>query len=436
MKSIKNNHTDNHIPHQGHTNMLTDINELEQLKQNTQEILLINELTSMLRVSNNTHIDNSQQIKKPQLRIKLGCDPTAPDLHLGHTVVLNKLRQFQLLGHKVLFIVGDFTARIGDPTGKNITRPPLTKEQVMNNAQTYTTQVFKILDQSQTEILFNSSWLENLTIQQIIDLSSKYTIARMLERDDFSNRYKKGNPIAIHEFLYPLLQGYDSVFTKADVEIGGTDQKFNLLVGRELQKCYGQKPQVVITLPLLEGLDGIQKMSKSLNNYIGINEPPQSMFGKIMSISDELMWRYFELLSFKKNMEISQLKKEASEGKNPKDIKILLAKEIVARFHGIKASNVAHEEFEAQFKQNQVPKNIPEIIIKPTTGVDSIPLANLLKNSGLVSSTSEAMRILKQRGLKINNQVVEENLEILADDSFNIYQIGKRKFAKIKVTKN
>lgn len=436
MKSIKNNHTDNHIPHQGHTNMLTDINELEQLKQNTQEILLINELTSMLRVSNNTHIDNSQQIKKPQLRIKLGCDPTAPDLHLGHTVVLNKLRQFQLLGHKVLFIVGDFTARIGDPTGKNITRPPLTKEQVMNNAQTYTTQVFKILDQSQTEILFNSSWLENLTIQQIIDLSSKYTIARMLERDDFSNRYKKGNPIAIHEFLYPLLQGYDSVFTKADVEIGGTDQKFNLLVGRELQKCYGQKPQVVITLPLLEGLDGIQKMSKSLNNYIGINEPPQSMFGKIMSISDELMWRYFELLSFKKNIEISQLKKEASEGKNPKDIKILLAKEIVARFHGIKASNVAHEEFEAQFKQNQVPKNIPEIIIKPTTGVDSIPLANLLKNSGLVSSTSEAMRILKQRGLKINNQVVEENLEILADDSFNIYQIGKRKFAKIKVTKN
>jgi tyrosyl-tRNA synthetase len=436
MKSIKNNHTDNHIPHQGQTNMLTDINELEQLKQNTQEILLINELTSMLRVSNNTHIDNSQQIKKPQLRIKLGCDPTAPDLHLGHTVVLNKLRQFQLLGHKVLFIVGDFTARIGDPTGKNITRPPLTKEQVMNNAQTYKTQVFKILDQSQTEILFNSSWLENLTIQQIIDLSSKYTIARMLERDDFSNRYKKGNPIAIHEFLYPLLQGYDSVFTKADVEIGGTDQKFNLLVARELQKCYGQKPQVVITLPLLEGLDGIQKMSKSLNNYIGINEPPQSMFGKIMSISDELMWRYFELLSFKKNMEISQLKKEASEGKNPKDIKILLAKEIVARFHGIKASNVAHEEFEAQFKQNQVPKNIPEIIIKPTTGVDSIPLANLLKNSGLVSSTSEAMRILKQRGLKINNQVVEENLEILADDSFNIYQIGKRKFAKIKVTKN
>ncbi len=408
--------------------------ELEQLQEKTEEILVLAELKSRLQLTKQAKLNGKKHINS-QLKIKLGCDPTAPDLHLGHTVVLNKLRQFQLLGHKILFIIGDVTAVIGDPTGKNVTRPPLTTEQVLINAKTYQSQVFKILDPDKTEILFNSSWLEKLNVYEMISLSSKYTIARMLERDDFSNRYKHGQPISIHEFLYPLLQGYDSVFTQADVEIGGTDQKFNLLVGRELQKHYGQKPQIVMTLPLLEGLDGIQKMSKSLNNYIAIDEPYQNMFGKIMSISDQLMWRYFALLSCKSLKEINQLQEASTQGKNPKEIKILLAKEIVARFHGVTASNLAHQEFEAQFKQNQLPINIQEITITIDHNTCDILLANLLKNAGLVTSTSEALRTIKQRGLKINNQVIESNLKITADDIFNVYQIGKRKFAKIKVTK-
>ena len=415
------------------TNESTTIDELKQLQEKTAEILVLDELKQRLAPTKHTQHTITKQIN-PQLKIKLGCDPTAADLHLGHTVVLNKLRQFQLFGHKILFIIGDCTAMIGDPTGKNVTRPALTKEQVLVNAATYKTQVFKILDPDKTEVLFNSSWLEKLDIQQMISLSSKYTIARMLERDDFNNRYQNGQPISIHEFLYPLLTGYDSVFTNADVEIGGTDQKFNLLVGRELQKHYGQKSQIVITMPLLEGLDGVQKMSKSLNNYIGIDEPAQNMFGKLMSISDQLMWRYFELLSFKSTFEINKLQQEAADGKNPRDIKIILAKEIVARFHSVVDSNTAHEEFEAQFSQHQTPKNIQEITITVDNN-NGIYLANLLKNSGLVESTSDALRLIKQRAVKINNEIIENNMEIKPDDTLHIYQVGKRKFAKIKVTK-
>jgi len=392
--------------------------QLEQLQQGVEEILVLEDLKSRLSSS---------------LKIKIGCDPSAPDLHLGHTVVLNKRGQFQLFGHKVLFIIGDFTGMIGDPTGKNITRLPLTKEQVLVNAETYKNQVFKILDPEKTEILFNSSWLEKLTSHQMIELTSKYTIARMLERDDFNNRYKNGQSIAIHEFLYPLLTGYDSVVTKADVEFGGTDQKFNLLVGRELQKQYGQKPQVAITLPLLEGLDGVQKMSKSLNNYIGITEPASEMFGKLMSISDQLMWRYFDLLSFKDLKDINQLKNSVVDGHNPKDIKILLAKEIVARFHSVNAANKAHEDFELQFQQNKIPENLQEIVVTVDNNNHTMALANVLKQSGLVASTSEALRMIRQRAVKINGEVIENNVAVKVDGVSHVYQIGKRKFAKIKI---
>lgn len=396
-----------------------EINEqLIQLQQGVEEILVLDELKNILG--------------KKELRLKLGCDPTAPDLHLGHTVVLNKLRQFQTFGHKVLFLIGDFTGMIGDPTGKNITRPPLTKEQVLENAETYKKQVFKILDPERTEILFNSSWLEQLNALQTIQLTSKYTIARMLERDDFNNRYKNGQPIAIHEFLYPLLQGYDSVVLKADIEFGGTDQKFNLLVGRELQKQYGQKPQIIITLPLLEGLDGLQKMSKSLNNYVGINEPAQEIFGKIMSISDQLMWRYFKLLSFKNHKEIAMLQQQVQEGLNPKAAKILLATELVARFHGIQAAHKAHQEFEEQFTQHKTPSNIPEITIS-LAEQKHLYLSNLLKNAGLVASTSEALRLIKQRAIKIDQEIIENNILITKNQAPSIYQVGKRKFAKIKL---
>jgi tyrosyl-tRNA synthetase len=405
--------------------------EIAQLQHNTEEVLVLEELINRLTPT------KEHGLVKPQLKIKLGCDPTAADLHLGHTVVLNKLRQFQLFGHKILFIIGDATAMIGDPTGKNATRPSLSKEEVIANAKTYQAQVFKILDPNKTEVLLNSSWLEKLNIQQIINLSAKYTVARMLERDDFSNRYKNGQPISIHEFLYPLLQGYDSVLSQADVEIGGTDQKFNLLVGRELQKHYQQKPQVIMTLPLLEGLDGVNKMSKSLNNYIGINEPANSMFGKIMSISDQLMWRYFDLLSFKSKTEINSLKQDAANGKNPRDLKIMLAKELVARFHRNTDSETAHQEFVAQFQQNQLPKNIPEITvsIKSTQNntQSGIMLANLLKNTGLIASTSEALRLIKQRAIKINNETIDNNIALSADNKLHLYQVGKRRFAKIKI---
>ncbi len=392
--------------------------QLQQLQKGVDEILVLEDLKSSL---------NSQ------LRVKIGCDPTAPDLHLGHTVVLNKMRQFQLFGHKVIFIIGDFTGMIGDPTGKNVTRPPLTESQVLENAETYKNQVFKILDPEKTEILFNSSWLGKLSTQEVIHLASKYTIARMLERDDFNNRYKNGQPILIHEFLYPLLQGYDSVVTRADVEIGGTDQKFNLLVGRELQKQYGQKSQIVVTLPLLEGLDGVQKMSKSLNNYIGINEPAKNMFGKLMSISDQLMWRYFDLLSFKELLEINQLKSSVENGRNPKEVKVLLAKEIVTRFHGAAAADKAHEDFELQFQQNKIPEDLPEIMVTIGNKEHMIALANVLKQSGLVTSTSEALRMIRQKAVKINGEIIEDNVTIKADGILHIYQIGKRKFAKIKV---
>lgn len=392
--------------------------QLQQLQHGIEEIILLEDLKARLHAP---------------LKLKIGCDPTAPDLHLGHTVVLNKMRQFQTFGHKVLFLIGDFTGMIGDPTGKNVTRPPLTKEQVLENAETYKNQIFKILDPEKTEILFNSNWLGKLTAEQLVNLTSKYTIARMLERDDFNNRYKNGQPIAMHEFLYSLFQGYDSVNINADVEFGGTDQKFNLLVGRELQKQYGQKPQIIITLPLLEGLDGIQKMSKSLNNYIGINESPRDIFGKIMSISDQLMWRYFDLLSFKKFTEISQLRQEASQGRNPKEIKILLATEIVTRFHGITAAHKAHEDFEAQFQQNKIPEDLPEILLI-AENKKNIALTNLLKNSGLLPSTSEALRMIEQKAVKINGNLIENNISIAADGIFYIYQVGKRKFAKIKVT--
>lgn len=405
--------------------------ELEKIKENTEEILLLPELINKLQQHNADNKDLSDANQKPRLKIKLGCDPTSADLHLGHTIVLNKLRQFQLLNHDIIFIIGDTTAIIGDPTGKNVTRPSLTKEQVLINAKTYQEQVFKILDPQKTTILYNSQWLDKLNIQQMIDLTSKYSIARMLERDDFKNRYKSQQSIAIHEFLYPLLQGYDSVIIKADVELGGTDQKFNLLVGRELQKHYSQIPQTIITLPLLEGLDGIQKMSKSLNNYIAINESPQNMFGKIMSISDSLMWKYFKLLSFKTLNEIDLLYKEVKDGKNPKDAKIILAKEIVARFHGIISSEAAHIEFEEQFKQHKIPNNISEIIIK--INQKNIQLANLLKNSNLLPSTSEALRLIKQKAIKINNVTIEDNIQLCAENKFNLYQIGKRKFAKIKI---
>ena len=394
--------------------------QLQQLQQGVEEILVLEDLKSRL---------NSP------LRIKIGCDPSAPDLHLGHTVVLNKMRQFQLFGHKVLFIIGDFTGMIGDPTGKNVTRPPLTREQILVNAETYKNQIFKILDPEKTEILFNSSWLEKLTAYQIIELTSKYTIARMLERDDFNNRYKNGQSIAIHEFLYPLLQGYDSVVIKADVEFGGTDQKFNLLVGRELQKQYGQKPQIAITLPLLEGLDGVQKMSKSLNNYVGITESAKEMFGKLMSISDQLMWRYFDLLSFKKLEEINQLKRKITDGFNPRDVKILLAKEIVARFHNITDANKAHEDFELQFQQNKIPENLTEVVVTLEQNNNTINLSNLLKQAGLVASTSEALRMIRQRAVKINGEIIENNITIEVDGTPHVYQIGKRKFAKIKIKK-
>lgn len=392
--------------------------QLLQIQQGVEEILVLEELKKILGTKT--------------LRLKLGCDPTAPDLHLGHTVVLNKLKQFQDFGHKVLFLIGDFTGMIGDPTGKNITRPPLSKEQVLENAETYKNQIFKILDPEKTEIFFNSSWLEKLTSHNMIQLAAKYTIARMLERDDFNNRYKNGQPIAMHEFLYPLLQGYDSVVLKADLEFGGTDQKFNLLVGRELQKQYGQKPQIIITLPLLEGLDGTQKMSKSLNNYVGINEPPQEIFGKLMSISDTLMWRYFTLLSFKSYQEISLLKQQVADGLNPKNAKILLASEIVARFHGLHAANQAEQEFEEQFKQHKTPSKIPEMAIN-LAGTSSISLSNLLKQAGLVASTSEALRLINQRAIKINQEVIENNILLQGNQTPNIYQVGKRKFAKITI---
>ncbi|HEX5057134.1 MAG TPA: tyrosine--tRNA ligase [Gammaproteobacteria bacterium] len=391
---------------------------LHALKRGVEEILLEAELVDKLS-------------RKKVLRIKAGFDPTAPDLHLGHTVLINKLRHFQDHGHEILFLIGDFTGMIGDPTGKSNTRPPLSREAVLANAETYQQQIFKILDPEKTKIVFNSTWMQKMGASGLIQLASRHTVARMLERDDFDKRYTAGQPIAIHEFLYPLIQGYDSVVLEADVELGGTDQKFNLLMGRELQKQYGQEPQVVMTMPILEGLDGVQKMSKSLNNYIGINEAPNDMFGKLMSISDTLMWRYFELLSFRSGGEIEGLKRQVAAGVNPRDIKFELSREIVARFHGHAAGDLAQKDFIARFQRGEIPEKIEEKALKISG--DSISVANLLKDAGLVESTSEAMRMIKQGAVKIDGEKIEDQKLVIKRGLEHVYQVGKRRFAKIRL---
>jgi len=363
------------------------------------------------------------------LRIKEGFDPTRPDLHLGHTVQFNKLRQLQDLGHHIIFLIGDFTGMIGDPTGRNVTRPPLNREELDANARTYTDQVFLILDREKTEVAFNSKWLQALGADGMIRLAGKYTVARMLEREDFATRYREGQPIAVHEFLYPLAQGYDSVALKADVELGGTDQKFNLLVGRELQRHYGQEPQCILTLPLLEGLDGVNKMSKSLDNYVGITEPPGEMFGKLMSISDDLMWRYYELLSFCPMQKIAVLKRECAEGRNPRDAKVMLAQEIVARFHSPKAAEAALAAFEARFRDHALPESMPELTLH--TDGNGLPVSQLAKRAGLVDSTSEALRLIAQRGLRIDGEVVTDKALTVAPGTTVVVQAGKRKFARV-----
>ncbi len=359
------------------------------------------------------------------LRIKLGADPTAPDIHLGHTVILNKLRQFQELGHEVTFLIGDFTGMVGDPTGKNSTRPPLTREDVLANAETYKQQVFKILDPEKTQIRFNSEWLNELGAAGMIRLASHQTVARMLERDDFKKRYTSEQPIAIHEFMYPLLQGYDSVAMETDIELGGTDQKFNLLMGRELQKANGQKPQCVLMMPLLVGLDGEKKMSKSAHNYIGVSDAPGDMFGKIMSISDDLMWSYYELLSFRPLEEIAQFRQDVAEGKNPRDVKILLAKEIIARFHTESDADAAEQEFINRFQKGAIPDEMPEFQFEA-----GVSISNLLKDAGLAASTSEAMRMIRQGAAKIDGDKVEDT-KLVPEAGTAVYQVGKRKFARV-----
>ena len=392
--------------------------QLALIKRGADEILVEQELVDKLKQG------------RP-LRVKAGFDPTAPDLHLGHTVLINKLRQFQELGHEVLFLIGDFTGMIGDPTGKSATRPPLTEDEVQQNAKTYQEQIFKILDKDKTKVMFNSEWMSKMSSADMIKLAASSTVARMLERDDFSKRYKSGQSIAIHEFLYPLIQGYDSVAMQADVELGGTDQKFNLLMGRQLQEQAGQKPQVVLTMPILEGLDGVQKMSKSLNNYIGINDAPKDMFGKIMSISDDLMWRYFELLSFRPMDEIEAFKQDIANGKNPRDVKFLLAEEIIERFHSREDAVAAREGFIAQFAKNKIPDDIPELSF--TTDEEGYPIANLLKDAGLCASTSEAMRMIQQGAVKIDGEKVTDKSTRIQTGTEGVFQVGKRKFARIAV---
>ena len=390
---------------------------LSLIKRGTDEILTESDLKKKLESGK-------------QLIIKAGFDPTAPDLHLGHTVLLNKLRHFQDLGHKVIFLIGDFTGQIGDPSGKNKTRPTLGSDELIENAKTYEKQVFKILKKELTEVRFNSEWCNDLGAAGLIGLASKYNVARMLERDDFNKRYNSNQSIAVHEFLYPLVQGYDSVALNADVECGGTDQKFNLLVGRELQRAYDQEPQVVLTVPILEGLDGTNKMSKSLNNFIGIDESPEEMFGKIMSISDELMWRWFELLSFISEKEINNLRQQVDAGTNPRDIKFLLAEELVDRFHETGQGASCRESFLQRFQKGSLPDDIKEISL--TIDSDSIPLTNLLKNADMTSSTSEAMRLIKQGGVKIDSEKVLDPKKEIQKGSEAVYQVGKRKFLKIR----
>ena len=391
-------------------------------------------LATLLRGIDEVLVEH-ELVKKLQegrpLRIKAGFDPTAPDLHLGHTVLINKLKQFQDLGHEVLFLIGDFTGMIGDPTGKNVTRKPLTREQVLENAKTYQEQIFKILDPAKTQVMFNSTWMNAMSPADLIQLAAKHTVARMLERDDFNKRFKGGQPIAIHEFLYPLIQGYDSVAMKADVELGGTDQKFNLLVGRQLQEVFGQKPQVVITMPILEGLDGVQKMSKSLNNYIGIADPADDMFGKLMSISDELMWRYFELLSFRPMNEIVTWQLACENGDNPRNYKVKLAQEIIERFHDAAAAEKALENFEARFQRGAIPDEMEELTL--STARSGYSIANLLKDAGLASSTSEAIRMINQGAVKISGEKVTDTKLEVPVATENVFQVGKRKFARVSI---
>lgn len=390
--------------------------QIAQITRGADELLLESEIKQKL------------ELGRP-LRIKAGFDPTAADLHLGHTVLINKLRQFQELGHQVIFLVGDFTAMIGDPTGRNATRPPLTAEAIRANALTYQEQVFKILDPERTEIRFNSEWMTPLGADGLIRLASRYTVARMLERDDFGKRFGAHQPIAIHEFLYPLCQGYDSVAMKADVELGGTDQRFNLLMGRELQKHYGQEPQCVVMVPLLEGLDGVNKMSKSLGNYIGIAEPAKEIFGKTMSVSDTLMWRYYDLLSFRSTAEIAQLRADVDGGRNPRDVKVMLAMEFVARFHGQCAADEALADFEARFQRNAIPDDIPQVNV--SAGADGMPLFQVLKQAGLTATTSEAMRMIGQGGVRINGERAEDKALVLRAGETVVLQVGKRKFASV-----
>ena len=396
---------------------MTDHDEqLHELERGAEEILPEGSLKEKLA-------------SKSKLVVKTGFDPTAPDLHIGHTVLINKMRQFQEFGHEVVFLIGDFTGMIGDPSGKNSTRPPLTNEEIAANAVTYETQIFKILDPDRTRIAFNSTWMSKLGAEGMIRLAAQHTVARMLERDDFNKRYTSGQAISIHEFLYPLVQGYDSVALKADVELGGTDQKFNLLVGRQLQQNYGQAPQVVLTMPLLEGLDGVQKMSKSLDNYIGITDSPDEMFGKVMSISDELMWRYFELLSFRPLGEIVGLKSAVAGGQNPRDVKFELAQELVARFHDQSAAQDANAEFIARFQKGATPTDITELSVTSDQG--KLGIAYLLKEAGLVNSTSEAFRMIKQGAVKIDGERVDSRDQVVSAGSTHVYQVGKRKFAKV-----
>ena len=393
--------------------------QLEIFKRGADELLVEAEVAAKLK-------------RGTPLRIKLGLDPTAPDIHIGHTVVLNKMRQMQDLGHQVIFLIGDFTSMIGDPSGRNATRPPLTHEQIVANAQTYHAQASKVLDPAKTEIRYNSEWSEPLGAAGMIKLAARYTVARMLERDDFSKRFRGNQPIAVHEFLYPLMQGYDSVALKSDIELGGTYQKFNLLVGRELQKNYGQEPQCILTMPLLIGLDGVEKMSKSKGNYVGITDAPAEMFGKLMSISDDLMWRYFELLSFRPMAEIEALRRACAEGRNPRDAKVMLAQEIVARFHSAADAEAALAAFESRFKDGAVPDEMPEVAL--ATAGAGLPIAQLAKQAGIVESTSEALRLIAQRGLKVDGDVVGDKGLVIRAGTVVVVQAGKRKFARVTVT--
>lgn len=399
--------------------MLSAAEQLVELRRGAEEILLDADLATKL----GRHVP---------LRVKAGFDPTAPDLHLGHTVLINKMRQFQEFGHQVIFLIGDFTGLIGDPTGKSATRPRLTAEEVASNARTYESQIFKILDPQRTVIEFNSRWMGVMPASGLIELAGQYTVARMLERDDFANRYRSGRPIAIHEFLYPLVQGYDSVALRADVELGGTDQKFNLLVGRQLQGIYGQEPQVVLTMPLLEGLDGRNKMSKSLGNYVGIQDPPDEMFGKLMSISDSLMWRYFDLLSFRPSREVAALKASVSDGVNPRDVKFELAEEIVARFHGVGAGVAARQRFSARFSQKELPEVIPEVVVPAPAG--EIKLVAVLKEAQLAASASAAYRLIDQGAVRVDGHRVEDRDTKLPASTTFVLQVGKRGIARVRIT--